>query len=198
MVHRVSLYACLHRLEILLIWRRSVLGPVIGGALANPCLTFPALFPRGTIWDTFPFLLPNLFSAAMVLFGVIIGLLFLDETHPDKKYQRDRFRDFGRRLAALFDRGRNCSGSSAEQKSLLKHDHFAGYDGTYQDEYRSDGEEQLPCYRSQESSPRLAAQEDIESCRDSDISFVDDIPTDTIIFTKPVMLNIVSYGILAL
>lgn len=134
----------------------------------------------------------------MVFFGVIIGLLFLDETHPDKKYQRDRCRDFGRRLAALFERGRRCGGSSAEQKSLLKNDHFAGYDSIYQEEYRSDCEEQLPRYRSQESSPRLSPQDDIESCRDSDLFALDDAPADSMTFTKPVILNIVSYGILAL
>ena len=74
---------------------------MIGGALARPCLSYPELFPRGTIWDRYPYLLPNLFSAATVFIGVVIGFLFLEETHTAKKLERDAGRELGERLICL-------------------------------------------------------------------------------------------------
>lgn len=68
---------------------RSVLGPALGGALAQPCESYPAVFARGTIFDRFPFLLPNLVCAVLIAFGVLIGLLFLEETHEELKYRWD-------------------------------------------------------------------------------------------------------------
>ena len=60
----------------------SIIGPAIGGALARPCISYPQFFAKGTIWDRFPYLLPNLFSAATVFIGVIVGLLFLQHCAP--------------------------------------------------------------------------------------------------------------------
>ena len=77
---------------------------MIGGALARPCISYPDLFPRGTIWDRYPYLLPNLFSAATVFVGLVVGLLFLEETHAEKKLQRDRGRELGNRITSLFRR----------------------------------------------------------------------------------------------
>lgn len=172
----------------------SVLGPVIGGALANPCKTFPNIFPTGTLWEQYPFLLPNLFSAFMVLVGVTVGLLFLDETHPDKKRQRDPCRDAGRRLAAFFQKNSSCNWRNTEKQALLEDNRLCGYDTT---DSMSDSDEPLPRYQSHESSPLLAPQEDSEQMMDGEV-LADSEPTPQVIFTKPVILNIVSYGILAL
>ena len=70
---------------------RSILGPALGGALAQPCDSYPTLFARGSIFDRFPFLLPNLVCAIILAFGVLIGILFLEETH-------ERYRPGGRRM----------------------------------------------------------------------------------------------------
>lgn len=59
----------------------SVIGPVMGGALVMPCEAYPELFAKGTVFDTYLFLLPNLVSAGILVCGMIIGLLFLEETH---------------------------------------------------------------------------------------------------------------------
>jgi hypothetical protein len=40
-------------------------------------------------------LLPNLFCTAVVLFGLAVGILFLEETHEDRKYDRDCGREAG-------------------------------------------------------------------------------------------------------
>ena len=67
----------------------SILGPAMGGALAQPCLSYPSVFARDTIFDHFPFLLPNLVCVAVLLAGIVVGILFLEETHPEKKHRRD-------------------------------------------------------------------------------------------------------------
>ncbi|KAG9236815.1 major facilitator superfamily domain-containing protein [Amylocarpus encephaloides] len=67
----------------------SILGPMLGGALAKPVDNLPQLFSPGSIWETFPYLLPNLVCTIIVSFGVLVGILFLEETHEEKKYRRD-------------------------------------------------------------------------------------------------------------
>ena len=156
---------------------------MIGGALARPCISYPEMFPSGTIWERYPYLLPNLFSAVTVCFGVVIGLLFLEETHGEKKKQRDRGVELGKRISAWISLSNCPMGRSrkAEKQDMSDDD-------------------DLPGYNTGESSPTLS------SSRGPDIQ--DDLdlfqPADSIvkpaskIFTKPVILNIVSYGILAL
>ena len=61
----------------------------MGGALAQPCLSYPSWFPSDTLWDHFPFLLPNLVCVVVLMVGVVVGVLFLGETHPDKKHCSD-------------------------------------------------------------------------------------------------------------
>lgn len=65
------------------------MGAAIGGALAEPVRNYPSIFAEGGLFDEYPYLLPNLFCAVCVVFGVAIGLLFLEETHQEKKSRRD-------------------------------------------------------------------------------------------------------------
>ncbi|RDA83193.1 hypothetical protein CP532_1230, partial [Ophiocordyceps camponoti-leonardi (nom. inval.)] len=171
----------------------SIIGPIIGGALARPCISYPDLFPRGTIWDRYPYLLPNLFSAATVLVGVVIGILFLDETHSAKKLQRDHGRELGRRLVALFRRAAicKCRGRGVEKQCLLvpespKRGVYGACDRERADDNLPDMDEPLPAYRSHESSPKLSPQPGRAPTA-----------TSIVTFTRPVVLNIISYGILA-
>lgn len=174
-----------------LVWSvGSVIGPMIGGALANPCETFPSVFARGTIWDLYPYLLPNLFSAFICVIGVVNGILFLDETHPALKRKRDRGRELGQWLA-----------SKAPWSS--QHDRQHSFDSASEYAPLLGNEEQLPGYRttesSPESSPRLSTarptSEPHEQLSLGQASAqTDEVPT---IFTRNVILNIVSFGILA-
>lgn len=86
----------------------SIIGPAMGGALAQPCQNYPGLFQRHTIFDSFPFLLPNLVCVVVLVFGVIVGFLFLEETHPEKRYRRDPGLELGNWLIA------RCSGSRVQ------------------------------------------------------------------------------------
>ncbi|BFZ54751.1 hypothetical protein PYCC9005_001788 [Savitreella phatthalungensis] len=64
----------------------SILGPVIGGALADPVGQHPELFPTGKIRDfflNFPFALPNIVASILFAVALVFGVLFLKETKPD-------------------------------------------------------------------------------------------------------------------
>jgi MFS family permease len=61
---------------------RSLIGPVIGGHLADPVKTLPSIFREGTRWETFPYLLPNLIVILIIIISDFLGLFFLEESHP--------------------------------------------------------------------------------------------------------------------
>ncbi|BAU03039.1 Protein ZINC INDUCED FACILITATOR-LIKE 1 Protein ZIF-LIKE 1 [Vigna angularis] len=56
-----------------------IIGPALGGYLAQPVEKYPHLFSKGSIWDKFPYLLPNLVISA-VAFLVIICCFWIPET----------------------------------------------------------------------------------------------------------------------
>ncbi|KAI1505288.1 major facilitator superfamily domain-containing protein [Biscogniauxia marginata] len=173
----------------------SIIGPMIGGALARPCISYPSLFAPGTIWDRYPYLLPNLFSAFIVLVGVVNGILFLEETHAEKRLTHDRGLEIGNWILSLLPNFRGCAESrdektkaveSSEEQPLIEHD------------------EPLPGYRTNQNSPgnspRLGSTPAPSISRDPlDLAEarVDVGVGFSKIFTRPVILNIVSFGILA-
>ncbi|KAL2263768.1 hypothetical protein VTK26DRAFT_5175 [Humicola hyalothermophila] len=61
----------------------TIIGPMIGGLFADPHESYPDLFPAGSLFHRFPYLLPNLICAALLLVSVLLGYFLLDETHPD-------------------------------------------------------------------------------------------------------------------
>ncbi|KAK2606093.1 hypothetical protein QQS21_003488 [Conoideocrella luteorostrata] len=61
----------------------TIIGPALGGTLADPHVSWPDSFPKGGVFDRFPYLLPNLVCAALLLVSIVLGFLLLDETHPD-------------------------------------------------------------------------------------------------------------------
>lgn len=161
----------------------SIIGPAMGGALAMPCDSYPSLFPRGTVFDRYPFLLPNIVCVVVLLFGIAIGILFLEETHIEKKLNRDRGLELGRWLVAKFS-----SLSTIHQDSKCDE----GVDDTTPFLIEQDPP---PGYRSTENSPRLTSTP-------SPVSSVgDDVPRPkkafVRAFTPNVVFIIVGYGILA-
>ncbi|KAF2167895.1 hypothetical protein M409DRAFT_65952 [Zasmidium cellare ATCC 36951] len=61
----------------------TILGPSIGGYFASPATNFPHVFPKGGLFDKFPYLLPNLIATALMLVSILAGYFCLEETHPD-------------------------------------------------------------------------------------------------------------------
>lgn len=173
---------------------RSIIGPAIGGALARPCVVYPSIFPKGTIWEQFPFLLPNLFSAICVFFGVIIGILFLEETHEERKEGRDRGLELGNYLVSRFTwchvKSQNAQQTKDEEEPLLP-----------------DDDEQLPRYQTAENSPQLMSTRVQNPPETLDLNLTDRVARQSArpessfksrTFTRPVLFNIISYGVLAL
>jgi len=65
-----------------------VIGPLLGGQLVHPARFAPSVF-GGTVFDTFPYLLPNLTYALFAAIVWVIGALFLEETLPQSACRHD-------------------------------------------------------------------------------------------------------------
>lgn len=61
----------------------TIIGPAIGGYFCEPAKNFPSVFPPGGLFDQYPFLLPNLICAGLLVVATIAGAFFIQETHPD-------------------------------------------------------------------------------------------------------------------
>ncbi|KAH6867470.1 major facilitator superfamily domain-containing protein [Thelonectria olida] len=87
-----------------LVWGMgSIIGPMVGGALARPCISYPNIFPQGSIWDRWPYLLPNLCCAILLVVGASIGALFMEETNPQIS-RRDPALEVGNWISSLWSR----------------------------------------------------------------------------------------------
>lgn len=169
------------------------MGPAIGGALAQPCDNYPTIFSRGTILDRFPFLLPNLVCAVILAVGVMVGILFLEETHAEKKHKRDVGLELGRWiLRQMKDEtpsdiySKSGDADVEESRSLLEDDEPPDYRTT----------EGTPCQQvSRAQSPAVCARFAL------DIKVLEGLEpkSDGVhkAFTKQVIMNIAGYGILA-
>ncbi len=61
----------------------TIIGPAIGGTFARPATSMPSVFSPTGIFSHFPYLLPNLLCAAILLISILFGYFFSVETHPD-------------------------------------------------------------------------------------------------------------------
>ena len=171
----------------------SIIGPALGGALADPCRNYPTLFKPGSIFERFPYLLPNLICTIILAGGVIIGILFLEETHSEKKDQRD----VGREMAEWL-----LSHLRPPPKLTTPAFSKSGDANLHECQPLMEGDDPPPGYRSTETSPgppagrvRLENPSRAKSIGDSRASG----STTSVgrAFTKPVVINIVGYGLLA-
>lgn len=161
--------------------------------MAQPCDSYPTLFARGSIFDRFPFLLPNLVCAVILALGVLIGILFLEETHEKKRYRRDIGLEIGDWITRRCRIQESCHFSDkagdahlVEAESLLfEDDEPPGYRTT-------DGTPRQQVSRSQ--SPSNAALGPTR--RDKEGLQLKSNGARKV-FTRQVILNIVGYGILA-
>ncbi|KAL3428393.1 major facilitator superfamily transporter [Phlyctema vagabunda] len=61
----------------------TILGPCIGGTFADPVANFPTFFSSTGLFAKFPYLLPNLICAFLLMVSILLGYFLLEETHPD-------------------------------------------------------------------------------------------------------------------
>jgi len=200
----------------------SVIGSFLGGTLADPVHNLPGLFPaeRWPILVSYPFLLPNLFAAAMVIFGMLVATLFFHETHPSIRYQRDRGIELGDWLVRLVTwsaapksrpahlRHKAKRSDATGSVDLSNHDEEA--EGLLDDdmELTSSPSASTPTRsprRSRFDSPMQDEKEEATSrfspAKPAHISVAKTVPASTSVraaFTPQVILNILAYGILAL
>ena len=171
----------------------SIIGSGLGGCLADPTRNYPGVFPPGGILEMFPFLLPNVVSALVVLFGLVVGLLFLEETHEQKKNQRDLGLEIGKWLL------RACKFSSSDEYRYSK----LADASLDENEALMDDSEQPPHYRSNESSPRLIGRpcdvdpKPAEQPLDTEATSSENSKGAASALTLQVMLSVVAYGVLA-
>lgn len=157
--------------------------------MARPVSGYPTIFAEGTIWDRFPYLLPNLVCTVIVSCGVVIGILFLEETHAEKKHRHDPGLAAGKWILSKFTRCANLKASRSEKVTDL-------------DEVSSLlSDDQPPGYRTAEGSPKLPSTpspepQEVLDLNDSRV-VTRSKPAATKAFTRQVVLNIVGYGILA-
>lgn len=166
----------------------SIIGPVLGGALAQPCIAYPWLFDQESIFGAYPFLLPNLVCVVILLFGIGIGILFLEETHAAKKNRPDWGIKLGNILLHKTLGGSFGFPTESKSNDRIENDHSPV------------GEDLPPGYRSREGSPRISCVSSVNISSRSDIESRQSSKEGegiTKIFTKQVILVIVAYGILA-
>ncbi|KAK1920170.1 hypothetical protein P3342_002466 [Pyrenophora teres f. teres] len=114
----------------------TIIGGALGGLLARPADVMP-LF-KDSIFDRYPFLLPNLVCTGFVLLGLSVGILFLEETHEDRKYDQDRGREAGQwLLRKLWNRDADATfddkdASLDEMTSMLSDHNHGGNVQAYQ------------------------------------------------------------------
>ena len=166
----------------------SILGPALGGALAQPCESYPVFFPRGTIFDSFPFLLPNLICAVILACGVIVGILFLEETHEERKQRKDWGIEVGKWLLARIE---------TRTYPTFGGTHIRSVPPAFGDD------DEPPAYRTADGTPRqsISRSRSTSFCAD-DLKARLKIPKAKTggvrsAFTKQVVLNILGFGILA-
>jgi hypothetical protein len=150
------------------------------------------MFPRGTIFEKFPYLLPNLVCTIIVLCGLIIGILFLEETHAEQKHRHDPGLVVGR---WVLSKVRKCATPKWSREKVVD---ISEVQSLIEDD------EQLPGYRTTEGSPHMPSTPSPEpqeplSLDNLDNAFVAPRQKSSVgkAFTRQVVLNIIGYGILA-
>ncbi|KAJ5173016.1 hypothetical protein N7492_005609 [Penicillium capsulatum] len=90
-----------------------IIGPILGGSLADPVNSFPGLFGPGSflggkngVWwmQHWPYALPNVLSAIFIFASMVAVFLGLDETHEIARYRSDWGRQLGKRVSRAFHR----------------------------------------------------------------------------------------------
>ncbi|KAI1483455.1 MFS general substrate transporter [Daldinia eschscholtzii] len=88
----------------------NILGPLMGGLLANPATTLPCLFEEGAIWSfdwiqEYPYALPSVLNAVTLTITGLIAFFALEETLSERKGKRDIGLYLASRIRSLMSRG---------------------------------------------------------------------------------------------
>merc|ERR1711871_780360 len=64
-----------------------VIGPALGGLLANPCKLYPETFGNNMVFATYPYLLPNLINSILAFVAFILVMVYFPETLPVRSFE---------------------------------------------------------------------------------------------------------------
>ncbi|KFY29274.1 hypothetical protein V493_02449 [Pseudogymnoascus sp. VKM F-4281 (FW-2241)] len=103
----------------------TIIGPVIGGYLAEPVKNYPSLFHEGTVWDKFPYLLPNLAVVVFLLSSCTLGLFCLEEVHLKFRDQVNIKWTLTRRIQNIF-KGKRWNADEATYTPLREDEADSG------------------------------------------------------------------------
>ena len=109
----------------------ALIGPLLGGVLSDPATTYPSLFAKVGWMQYWPYLLPNLASAAIVLVSLVTIVFGLRETLADGSDQPDLGRLFANKVLRAFHLRRSSIGyhqvpTSEQGTSLLNNQETSG------------------------------------------------------------------------
>jgi MFS family permease len=156
----------------------SIIGPALGGLLAEPTRFYPGVFPPGGLLEEYPFLLPNMVSSIVLVFGIANGVLFLEETHEVLREKRDYGRELGAKLVTLFKWKKPGPKTEGE-------DGYTPLVGDESDRLLSGQNANYNTTNNERDAIIQAAQKKKK------------IPSISRAFTRPVIGLVISYGILA-
>lgn len=112
----------------------------IGGYFSEPAHNFPSVFSPTGLFAKFPYLLPNIICASLLLLSIIMAYFLLDETHPDKQ-PRGFFEQYDAAVAEtpLLP----AQGATADSAANLTADSYGTFNSVERDEIwrvRSNGD----------------------------------------------------------
>jgi MFS family permease len=118
----------------------TIIGPSIGGYFSEPAHNFPSVFSPTGLFAKFPYLLPNIICASLLLLSIIMAYFLLDETHPDKQ-PRGFFEQYDAAVAEtpLLP----AQGATADSAANLTADSYGTFNSVERDEIwrvRSNGD----------------------------------------------------------
>lgn len=129
----------------------------------------------------------------ILVVGILIGILFLEETHQEKRHRRDIGLEAGRKILRLF----------AKEGGLESFDKLQ--DANFEESRPLIEDEAPPGYRTTEGSPRYPSSRSLSPAAPPYTRSAlvvrsqrkDVAPSIQTAFTRPVVIHIIGYGILA-
>lgn len=155
-----------------------VIGPTIGGLLADPVTKYPSLFGWSSLLKKYPYLLPNLFPIPLLVCAIISTALFIQETGTGGYLllpkHRDPFLKLGEKL----------------KRAFAPHD----YHPLENDDYDEDDEDEQDFQLVNEPQSPKPQRSDANGHDNGD----PEKPTFRELLTKPVKVTLSSYVLLML
>lgn len=98
----------------------SSLGAALGGRFFNPTGRKPGQPSSGSLFSTFPALLPSLLVIILSCFSLVLGWLFVPETLPELRNRRDRGIETGDKLLYQIKRAGYVVAKPFDRKDVLE------------------------------------------------------------------------------